>query len=241
MNRRCTEVLGELGLGDRIHYPPSRLSGGQRQRVAIARALVNRPAMVLADEPTAALDKKSGENVMAMFHRLADGPERATVLIVTHDQRLIDHADRIVNMVGGRIVANVRPKVLVKIITALKMVKNLEGLSEATLTRIAECMSIEQRPAGETVVVEGQPGDRLYLIGEGVAEASRDGQFERELMVGERFGEITPVYNRDIAETVRGKTDLELYVITKDDLEQVMATDASFEERVRRLVMAQQV
>jgi putative ABC transport system ATP-binding protein len=196
--------------------------------------------MVLADEPTAALDKKSGENVMAMFHRLADGPERATILIVTHDQRLIDHADRIVNMVGGRIVANVCPKILVKIITALSMVKNLEGLSEATLTRIAECMSIERRPAGETIISEGQPGDRFYLIGEGTAEVFKDHQFQRELTVGERFGEVTSIYNRIITETVRGKTDLELYVITKDDLEHVMSTDASFDLRIRRLVMAQQ-
>jgi len=239
--RRCERLLGELGLGDRLHYPPSRLSGGQRQRVAIARALVNGPAMVLADEPTAALDGKSGETVMALLHRLADGPERSTVLIVTHDQRLIDHADRIVNMVGGRVVANVLPKVLVKIIRALTLVKNLEGLSEATLTRIAERMSIETRPAGETVVTEGKDGDRFYLIGEGTADASRGDQFERALTVGQRFGEITAVFGQIISETVVAKTELELYVLTGDDLQRVMTSDTSFDERIRLLVMAQQV
>ncbi|MBV8229894.1 MAG: ATP-binding cassette domain-containing protein, partial [Planctomycetaceae bacterium] len=96
MNRRCADLLGELGLGDRLDYRPARLSGGQRQRVAIARALVNRPALVLADEPTAALDAASGETVMGLLHRMAEGPTRSTILIVTHDQRLIDRADRIV-------------------------------------------------------------------------------------------------------------------------------------------------
>ena len=122
------------------------------------------------------------------------------------------------------------------------MVKNLEGLSEATLTRIAECMSIERRPAGETVVVEGQPGDRFYLIGEGVGGGVQGrpvrARAHRRPAVRRDHGDLT---TRIITETVRAKTDLELYVITKDDLERVMATDASFDERIRRLVMAQQI
>src|SRR5262249_18251865 len=148
--RRSAELLGELGLGERQNYLPARLSGGQRQRVAIARALVNRPALVLADEPTAALDAASGETVIAHPRRLADGPERTTVVIVTHDQRLLDHADRIINMVNGRIVSNVRPKELVRIVQVLQQVKELEGLGDLTLTRIAERMTVEQRRPGET-------------------------------------------------------------------------------------------
>ncbi len=203
MNRRCADLLGELGLGDRLDYLPSRLSGGQRQRVAIARALVNRPMLILADEPTAALDAASGETVMTLLHRLSNGPERSTVLIVTHDQRLLDRADRIVSMVGGHIVSNTCPKLMVRIVGALKMVKNLEGLSESTLTRIAERMSIERRGAGETIVHQGQEGDRFYLIGEGAAEALKDGHLERELKVGSSFGTITAIFHQPIPETVR--------------------------------------
>ena len=107
---------------------PGRLSGGQRQRVAIARALVNRPLLVLADEPTAALDAASGAIVMGLLRDLADGPERTTVLIVTHDQRLLDRADRIVNMVGGRIVSSVMPAMTIRI---LKTISQIEGAARA--------------------------------------------------------------------------------------------------------------
>ena len=100
MNLRCSDLLTELGLGQRLSYSPSNLSGGQRQRVAIARALVNNPALVLADEPTAALDAESSEIVMRLFRQLASGIDRTTILIVTHDQRLLNHAHRIVNPVS---------------------------------------------------------------------------------------------------------------------------------------------
>src|SRR5579883_1565545 len=100
MNERSIHLLEQLGLGERLDHLPAQLSGGQRQRVAIARALVNRPALVLADEPTAALDAESGQTVLGLLRRMADGMERTTVLIVTHDQRVIDHADRVVNMIG---------------------------------------------------------------------------------------------------------------------------------------------
>ena len=238
--RRGGQLLKELGLGDRLNYLPAYLSGGQRQRVAIARALVNRPALVLADEPTAALDATSGETVMALLRRLADGPERTTVLIVTHDQRILDHADRIVNMVGGRIVSNVRPKELVKIVRVLKRVKNLEGLSELTLTRVGERMTVDCRRAGETIVHEGVEGDRIYLIGDGVAEAYQAGQLVREPTVGDSFGTVTSVFLRPNPETVRAKTDLELYVLTRDDLVRVMAADKGIEERVQLILMSRQ-
>src|SRR5262245_57486711 len=100
MNERAAEMLGRLGLAERLRHLPSSLSGGQKQRVAIARALVNHPALVLADEPTASLDAESGKTVLELLRGMADGPDRTTVLLVTHDQRVIDHADRIVNMVG---------------------------------------------------------------------------------------------------------------------------------------------
>jgi len=103
----CAHVLGLLGLGARLSYLPANLSGGQRQRVAIARALVGNPEIIVADEPTAALDKESGYDVVALLRRLAR--ERGTtILMVTHDNRILDLADRILTMQDGRIVSDRR-------------------------------------------------------------------------------------------------------------------------------------
>ncbi len=103
MNARATEMLETVGLGDRINYYPDNLSGGQKQRVAIARALVSHPQIVLADEPTAALDSKSGRDVVDLMQKLAR-EQGCTILLVTHDNRILDIADRIVNMEDGRLV-----------------------------------------------------------------------------------------------------------------------------------------
>lgn len=96
------EMLKQVGLEERIHYYPADLSGGQKQRVAIARALVSSPKIVLADEPTAALDKKSGRDVVDIMHDLAK-QQGCTILLVTHDNRILDIADRIIYMEDGRL------------------------------------------------------------------------------------------------------------------------------------------
>lgn len=98
-------ILQAVGLGDRVNYYPENLSGGQKQRVAIARALVNQPKLVLADEPTAALDKKSGRDVVELMQHLAK-EQGCTILMVTHDNRILDIADRIVDMEDGRLTRN---------------------------------------------------------------------------------------------------------------------------------------
>ena len=98
-------MLQAVGLGDRASYYPENLSGGQKQRVAIARALVNQPKLVLADEPTAALDKKSGRDVVELMQHLAK-EQGCTILMVTHDNRILDIADRIVDMEDGHLTRN---------------------------------------------------------------------------------------------------------------------------------------
>lgn len=103
MNLISTQMLQSVGLDNRVDYYPENLSGGQKQRVAIARALVTQPKIVLADEPTAALDKKSGREVMEIMQKLAK-KQQCTILIVTHDNRILDIADRIVYMEDGRLV-----------------------------------------------------------------------------------------------------------------------------------------
>ena len=102
LRKRAVDMLEAVGLGDRIHHHPEQLSGGQRQRVAIARALVGEPAMLLADEPTASLDKQSGREVVDRMKFLAK-EHGTTILLVTHDNRILDIADRIVHLEDGRL------------------------------------------------------------------------------------------------------------------------------------------
>ena len=102
LRKRAAHMLDAVGLGDFLHHHPEQLSGGQRQRVAIARALVGEPAMLLADEPTASLDKKSGREVVDRMKFLAR-EHGTTILLVTHDNRILDIADRIVHLEDGRL------------------------------------------------------------------------------------------------------------------------------------------
>ncbi len=99
---RAAAILAAVGLAEYVDVPPSRLSGGQRQRVAVARALVHRPGLILADEPTAALDRQTGQEVVHLMRDLAkrDG---MPILLVTHDPRILDIADRVIAMEDGRI------------------------------------------------------------------------------------------------------------------------------------------
>lgn len=105
MTAKAVEMLETVGLGNRVDYYPESLSGGQKQRVAIARALVSHPKIVLADEPTAALDKKSGRDVVELMQKLAK-EQGCTILLVTHDNRILDIADRIVYMEDGKLVSD---------------------------------------------------------------------------------------------------------------------------------------
>ena len=109
MRQRAADMLQHVGLEDRVDYYPHNLSGGQKQRVAIARALVSHPAIVLADEPTAALDSKSGRDVVNLMQKLAR-EQGSTILLVTHDNRILDVADRIVHLEDGKLVNNSKTK-----------------------------------------------------------------------------------------------------------------------------------
>jgi putative ABC transport system ATP-binding protein len=104
--RRAIAILDSVGLSEHVDHYPAKLSGGQKQRVAIARALVAQPKLVLADEPTASLDSKSGRDVVNVIQRLAR-EEGCSVLLVTHDSRILDIADRIVHMEDGRLTKDV--------------------------------------------------------------------------------------------------------------------------------------
>jgi putative ABC transport system ATP-binding protein len=99
---RAAEVLEQVGLGNRMDHTPNELSGGQQQRVAIARALVNRPSIILADEPTGNLDSKSGMEVMAILQRL-NRDLGMTVLLVTHDPYISQYARRVIHLFDGKV------------------------------------------------------------------------------------------------------------------------------------------
>ena len=104
-NQRAANALERVGLGDRTHHAPNELSGGQQQRVAIARALVNEPAILLADEPTGALDSRTGVEIMELFQNLHRDSGQ-TVILVTHDSYIARHTDRIIKLSDGRIVSD---------------------------------------------------------------------------------------------------------------------------------------
>lgn len=109
-NQRAIDVLNKVGLQDRISFKPSQLSGGQKQRVAIARAIINNPKILLADEPTGALDQASGKQVMELFKSLND--EGVTIIMITHDANVASHAKKIFHIIDGEIIEHKQGGVL---------------------------------------------------------------------------------------------------------------------------------
>lgn len=104
--RLTTAALTKVGLGDRMQHKPNELSGGQQQRVAVARALVNKPPVLLADEPTGNLDSKSGEEIMQMIQELHTSGN--TVIVITHDNRIAELAQRVIRLQDGKIISDTR-------------------------------------------------------------------------------------------------------------------------------------
>jgi putative ABC transport system ATP-binding protein len=243
MRVRAEEMLKLLGLGHRIHYKPEALSGGQRQRVAIARALVSRPGLILADEPTAALDKQSGRDVVDLLKKFA-AEQKTTILMVTHDNRILDAADRIVNMVDGNIISDVVVGAVVVVTEFLRHCPLFRELTPGTLASVADKVAIEQFPAGTVIVRQGDPGDKFYIIRKGTAAVSvQDAQGTRTVAtLKERdfFGEAALLTGAPRNATVTASEPVDLYVLGKDDFEAVIQASASFSEQLRKVLFQRQ-
>ena len=106
--KRAEEVLTDVGLADRMDHKPNQLSGGQRQRVAVGRALVNKPSIILADEPTGNLDSKTSVEIMSLFDKIHAAGN--TVILVTHEEDIAEHAHRVIRLRDGVIESDVRNK-----------------------------------------------------------------------------------------------------------------------------------
>ncbi len=241
---RAVEVLTSLGLSERIHYKPSRLSGGQKQRVAIARALANRPRLILADEPTAALDEHSGRDVVNLLKNLAQ-EEGCTSLIVTHDNRILDVADRIVSMADGRIKSNVLVQEEIEICEFLKQCDVFSHLSTSTLTNIAEEMETESHPAGTVLIRQGDEGDKFYLIKKGVVDVIvNQGKPEEAkaatLSKGQFFGETALLTGAPRNATVVAVEEAELYTLDKPHFQSAIAASEPFRKELEKILFQRQ-
>jgi putative ABC transport system ATP-binding protein len=169
MRARARDLLRNVGLADRENYRSDQLSGGQRQRVAVARALAGNPRLVLADEPTASLDKAAGREVVDLLSRLAK-ENGSTVLLVTHDNRILDIADRIIGIEDGRI-SSFTSAVMSNMRQMLAMLAHDGQLGEFT-RRIAEMSAEEFTKMLEETTTEFEQFLRVSRLGESAARDS---------------------------------------------------------------------
>jgi putative ABC transport system ATP-binding protein len=237
MRERIVGMLERLGLGHRIDHKPHALSGGQRQRVAIARALANHPRLVLADEPTAALDKEATHTVVNLLKEMT--VEHGTaVLMVTHDHRIIELADRLVHMVDGRIASDIVLNDALRICEFLKGVEAFKNLTPHELTNVAERMMRKQFMPNEVIIREGDVGEELFLISEGEVEVDREGHEVARLGPGDFFGELSLMSGNPRNATVVATKPVDTYVLGKPDFDAAIEASAGFREQLRRAYFA---
>jgi putative ABC transport system ATP-binding protein len=235
MDHRAAEILSRLGLGRRIHYKPQALSGGQRQRVAIARALVSRPRLVLADEPTAALDKESGAEVVKFFRQLAQ-EDGCTILLVTHDSRILEAAHRIVNMVDGHIVSDVEVEQSVSVYQSISRCPAFSDKNSAVLMDMVQKVVRRRVAKGKTIVAQGAPGKEFFVLRSGRvrAEVGKDGRAEtaKRIEPGEYFGETALLTGEPYSASYVADEDVELYVLTQPQFQEALEHCPSFKDQL---------
>jgi putative ABC transport system ATP-binding protein len=234
MRGRSTDILQRLGLGHRLFHKPRFLSGGERQRVAIGRALVNHPRLILADEPTAALDKDSTINVIALLKQ-ATVEHGSAVMMVTHDHRIIDSADRLVHMVDGRIMSDVVLHDALRICEFLRPIDLFKTLTPRQLTDVAEKMTKRHFAAGDTIIREGEPGEEFFLVSDGEVEVDRADHEVARLGPGDFFGEVALISGEPRNATVVAVREVDTYVLGKDNFQTALATSQTFRDQLYRV------
>jgi putative ABC transport system ATP-binding protein len=245
MRKRGVEILEQLGLGHRIDHKPKALSGGQRQRVAVARALVNRPRLILADEPTAALDKDSSRIVVNLLKELTT-KEGCAVMMVTHDNRILEVADRIVNMVDGSIRSDVVLNDAVIICEFLRTIDLFKALTPYELTNIAEKMRRRHYRHNEVIIREGDPGEEFFLIVEGRIDVSRRNGVDVDthlatLNPGNVFGERALIVDEPRNATCTAASDkVEVFALDKAEFKKALETSATFNQQLKSIYFQRQ-
>ena len=231
---KAQKILQAVGLENRMHHRPKQLSGGQKQRVAIARGLVHEPKLVLADEPTAALDEQSGRTVVELLQKLAR-EKQTTIVIVTHDNRILDVADRILTLVDGSIRSDALVKEAAIITQMLARCRVFEQVTPRTLTRVADEFKIESVAAGQQIIRQGDPGDRFYLIRQGRVSVRRGHPEEQvtELTEGDFFGELALLSGQPRNASVWATEPCLLYWLNQDRFRAALADTLTLESEVR--------
>ena len=244
MRARGMAILDRLGMADRADYKPRALSGGQRQRVAVARALVNRPRLVLADEPTAALDRDSSGAVVNLLKELTVR-EACTIMMVTHDNRILELADRVINIVDGRIVSDVTLHDALMICELLRGMELFNHLTPTEITQIAERMRRRRFAKDEIIIREGAPGDEFFVISQGSVAVHRrvaDGsvQIVETLRSGTFFGERALMVDEPRNATCVATTEVETLALGKTEFRQALEQSPSFRDQVQSIYFRRQ-
>jgi putative ABC transport system ATP-binding protein len=236
---KIEQMLTRLGLGERIHYKPKSLSGGQKQRVAIARGLIHSPRILLADEPTAALDEKSGRDAVSLFREMADN-EGCTVIMVTHDNRILDVADRIVNMVGGKIKSDSDLRQTETICEFLRKTRFFNDLTPRTLTELANNIETREYPQGAEIITQGDVGHEFFMIVDGSVDIIRVREDQSRklshITAGSYFGEVSLLKKQVRNATVIASEPTTCYVLNHDKFRQVLESSDSFAAELRKAV-----
>ncbi|MGE5150836.1 MAG: ATP-binding cassette domain-containing protein [Rhodospirillaceae bacterium] len=234
--KRGVALLERLGLGHRIHHKPAALSGGQRQRVAVARALINSPRLILADEPTAALDRESSLEVVSLLQEHIAG-SGSSCLMVTHDNRVIDKADRLISMVDGRIVSDIMVHEQVRICEMLSQIDFFSRMGSDQLSHVAEKMQIRKFHQGDVLIREGDVGEEFYLLGDGQVDVHRSDAGDAvvaTLGVGHYFGERALITGEKRNATIVCKEPGMAYALDKASFKAALASVPSLKDQLKR-------